>query len=189
MSTSSRLCLTVSHAHGHTVVTAVGSIDTGTVMQLRSMLLQTLIRDGPYAVLDLAAVDDIDDAGFDALRRTADRAAMLGGHFRLAAPQPAIAGKLNQTGLDQHIGGHDQLTATTHTAHHRHPLAPKQLLPAGQRGSPVGPPTGRGPLRPRPGVRRCGIRRMVQTDPAEVAGAAPVFSLEVSGRASLRPVP
>lgn len=119
MSTRSELGLTRSRIRGHTVITATGSIDTSTVIQLRSMLLQALVRDGPYAVLDLAAVGEIDDAGFDALRRTADRAAMLGGHFRLAAARPALAHTLHQTCLDRIIGVYASLTAATHAPHHR----------------------------------------------------------------------
>lgn len=90
--------------HGHTVVSAAGTIDRTTALQLRSMLLEAIGRDGPYVVLDLAGVDHIDDIGLGALKRTAARAEALGGHFRLAAPQPAIASRLHDVGLDRTIG-------------------------------------------------------------------------------------
>lgn len=122
--TSSRLCLTYARARGYTVVIAAGALDAGTVVQLRSMLLQTLVRDGPYAVLDLAAVTDIDASGVDALRRTGDRAVMLGGDFRLAAAHPALARTLHQTRLDRVLGVYNSLTAATRGAHHRPPPAP-----------------------------------------------------------------
>lgn len=92
------------HRHGHTVVSAVGTIDRTTALQLRSVLLEAIGRDGPYVVLDLAGVDYIDEIGLDALQRTAARAGLLGGHFRLAAPQPAIATRLHDAGLDRLIG-------------------------------------------------------------------------------------
>lgn len=90
--------------HGHTVVTAAGTIDRTTALQLRSMLLQAIGRDGPYVVLDLNGVDFIDEIGLDALQRTAARAGALGGHFRLAAPRPAIAARLRDAGLDRTLG-------------------------------------------------------------------------------------
>lgn len=89
---------------GHTVVSAVGTIDRTTALQLRSMLLEALGRDGPYVVLDLDGVDYIDEIGLNALQRTAARAGTLGGHFRLAAPRPAIATRLHDAGLDRMIG-------------------------------------------------------------------------------------
>lgn len=99
MTGSTRLYLTRSHRCGHTIITAIGTIDRHTVPQLRSMLLAALARDGPYAVLDLSAVDHLDDVGVDALRRTARRAAALGGHFQLAAPHPAITTTIREAGL------------------------------------------------------------------------------------------
>ncbi|MBO0891493.1 MAG: STAS domain-containing protein [Acidothermales bacterium] len=86
------------------MVSAVGTIDRTASVQLRSMLLEAIGRDGPYVVLDLAGVDHIDEIGLDALQRTDARPGALGGHFRLAAPQPAIAARLHDAGLNRTVG-------------------------------------------------------------------------------------
>jgi anti-sigma B factor antagonist len=99
--------------HGHTVVAAAGTIDRTTALQLRSMLLEAIGRDGPYVVLDLTGVEFIDEIGLDALQRTAARAGALGGHFRLAAPRPAIAARLRDAGLDRTIGVYRTPVAAT----------------------------------------------------------------------------
>lgn len=97
--THDRLSLVRRRMRGHSVITAVGSIDRHTVPQLRSTLLQTLTRHGPHVVLDLSAVDHLDDVGADALRRTARRATALGGHLRLVVPHGSVTQAVHDAGL------------------------------------------------------------------------------------------
>lgn len=113
MRRTARLHLRRHRERGHTVVTATGTIDRTTALQLRSMLLQAIGREGPYVVLDLAGVDHIDEIGLDALLRTAARAVALGGHFRLAAPSAPVAARLHDMGLDRTIGVYRTPVAAT----------------------------------------------------------------------------
>lgn len=103
MSKEPRLYLTRRRRKGHTVVTAVGTIAQATVIQLRTLLLQALTRGERSLVLDLAGVDDVDDAGLDALRRTAIRARLMGGQLRLVAPSPAVAERLRRSDLRHRV--------------------------------------------------------------------------------------
>lgn len=103
MSTTPRLYVARRRRGEHTVFTAVGTIAKATVIELRSMLLQALARHERSLLLDLAGVDHIDDAGLDALRRTAARAHLIGGQLRLVAPSPAVAERLRTSELRRHV--------------------------------------------------------------------------------------
>lgn len=97
----------IRRLHGnHAIVTAVGAITRHTVIQLRTVLLQALARYNPHLILDVSAVDDIDDAGADALRRTGDRAHLLGGQLRLVAPNQKITRRLRDTGAAWSLSTH-----------------------------------------------------------------------------------
>lgn len=85
--------------HGIVVVTVHGVIDQTTVTQLRDALLAALAQRGPDTVLDLGGVDHIDAIGVDALRRTAVRVTVLGGHLHLARASPALTKTLRDSGL------------------------------------------------------------------------------------------
>src|SRR3954454_5433391 len=98
-----RLYLGCRRRCGHTVVTAVGTIAETTVIELRTVLLRALARHERSLLLDLAGVDHIDDAGLDALRRTAARAHLLGGQLRLVAPSPTVAERLCTSGLRRRV--------------------------------------------------------------------------------------
>lgn len=98
-----RLYLARRRRKGHTVVTAVGTITRATVIQLRTLLLRALARHEHSLLLDLSGVDDIDDAGLDALRRTAARTHLVGGQLRLVAPSPAVAERLRTSDLRRHL--------------------------------------------------------------------------------------
>lgn len=103
MTTQPRLYLVCRQRRGHTVITAAGTIAKTTVIQLRTVLLQRLARHERSLFLDLAGVDYIDDAGLDALRRTAVRAHLLGGQLRLVAASPAVAARLRTSDLRSHL--------------------------------------------------------------------------------------
>lgn len=98
-----RLYLARRRRGGHTVVTAVGTIANSTVIQLRTVLLQALARGERSLLLDLAGVDHIDEAGLDALRRTAARAHLLGGQLRLVAPTLSVAERLRASDLRRYV--------------------------------------------------------------------------------------
>lgn len=102
-STEPRLYLDHRRRQGHSVITAVGTITRPTVLQLRTALLQALARHERRLLLDVAGVDRIDDAGLDALRRTATRARLLGGELRLVAPSPELVERLRSSGLDRRL--------------------------------------------------------------------------------------
>lgn len=110
-----RLYLGRRRRGGHTVITAVGTIAQTTVIQLRTVLLQALARRDRSLLLDLAGVDHIDDAGLDALRRTAARAHLLGGQLRLVAPAPGVAARLRSSGLHHRVPVDATLTAALDT--------------------------------------------------------------------------
>lgn len=97
------LSLTSRRRKGQTVITAVGSIAQATVIQLRTLLLQLLCRQDGSLLLDLSGVEHIDDAGVDALRRTAARAHLVGGQLRLVAPSPGVAERLRGSDLRAHM--------------------------------------------------------------------------------------
>lgn len=103
--------------HGdHVVVTAVGAITRHTVIQLRTVLLQTLARHNPHLILDVSAVEDVDDVGVDALRRTGDRAKLLGGRLRLAGPTRAMTRQLRDTGAAWSVSTHATVRAALDAA-------------------------------------------------------------------------
>lgn len=115
MPTTPRLYLTSRRCKGHTVITVVGTIAQATVIQLRTLLLQALGRQERSLLVDLAGVDHIDDAGLDALRRTAARARLLGGRLRLVAPSPAVAERLRGSDLRRHVAVDATLTGALDT--------------------------------------------------------------------------
>lgn len=103
MSEQPRLYLASRRRKGHRLVTAVGTIAQATVIELRTLLLQTLARQERSLLLDLSGVDHIDDAGLDALRRTAARAHLVGGQLRLFAPSPPVAERLRGSDLRRYV--------------------------------------------------------------------------------------
>lgn len=103
MSEKPRLHLASRRRKGHTVVTATGTIAQDTLIQLRTLLLQALARHERSLLLDLSGVDRIDEAGLDALRRTAARARLVGGQLRLVAPSPPVAERLRSSDLRHRV--------------------------------------------------------------------------------------
>lgn len=116
MHATSALHLASRRRKGHTVVTAVGTIDRATVIQLRTLLLRALGRREGGLLLDLSGVDHIDEAGLDALRRTAARARLVGGQLRLVAPSPSVAERLRGSDLRQQVPVDDSLAAALDTS-------------------------------------------------------------------------
>lgn len=154
MPAPSALHLATHRRNGHTVVSAVGTIDQATVIQLRTLLLQALGRPEGSLLLDLTGVDHIDEAGLDAIRRTAARARLVGGQLRLVAPSRAIAQRLRGSDLHRHVPVDDALSGALATS----PAAPgvedppadwleqRQPVDPTDIDEPIGLPASRGDL-------------------------------------------
>lgn len=119
MTDEHKLYLARQHRAGHTVVTAIGAITLQTVMRVRSMLLEALARHGPRLILDISGVDHLDPVGADALRRTGERAKLLGGQLQLVGPSPELTSQLRTHGLTWQLAIHNTLTGALATARER----------------------------------------------------------------------
>lgn len=108
-----RLYCTRSYRGGHPVVTAVGAVTRDTVIPLRTTLLQALTQQGTDLIVDLSGVEVIDDHGADALRRTHDRARLLGGGLRVVAG-PQLQAQLRDHQLHWQLPIHPTLTLANH---------------------------------------------------------------------------
>lgn len=81
------------------VVTLSGVLNVTNAPALREFLLRLLRPAASRLIIDLSAVSKADAGGLAVLVGTERRARLLDGFLRLAAPVPAVAGALTETGL------------------------------------------------------------------------------------------
>jgi len=81
------------------VVTLSGVLDVTSAPALRECLLRLLRPAASRLVIDLSAISHADARGLTVLVGTERRARLLDGFLRLAAPVPAVAAALRETGL------------------------------------------------------------------------------------------
>ena len=90
--------------NGVAVVTAPAEIDIGTVIHLRTALLQAAISGHPAVVVDLTQTRLCDSAGLNLLVRAHKRALARGGEFRLVAAAGEVVRQIFAvTGIDRVI--------------------------------------------------------------------------------------
>ncbi|WP_229830271.1 STAS domain-containing protein [Actinoplanes ianthinogenes] len=92
-------------ADGATVVDVRGSLDAATVESLRDVLLDTVQRDRPTAmIVDLTYVTFMDSVGIGALVAGQRAARDIGARFQLRNPSEFVHRQLRVTGLADLLG-------------------------------------------------------------------------------------
>ncbi|TWG24946.1 anti-anti-sigma factor [Actinoplanes teichomyceticus] len=90
---------------GATVVDVRGTLDSATVDALREVLLETLQRDRPTAmIVDLTYVTFMDSVGIGALVAGQRAARNIGARFQLRNPSDFVHRQLRVTGLTELLG-------------------------------------------------------------------------------------
>lgn len=122
---------------GYAIASLSGELDLGCTPVLREQLLRLLRPRASRLVIDLSQVSFCDASGLAVLVGTGRRARLLGGVLRLAAPAPAAASALRQSGLLQQFDVFPTVVAAIARprASKHHPDASTQAGTSGDAGS------------------------------------------------------
>lgn len=91
----------VVEREGWTVITATGQLDIATAPDLHQRLAGAQVGEGSAVVLDLDAVEFVDDLGLGVLLAAVKRARQSDGRFVVVATRPPVTELLELTGLDR----------------------------------------------------------------------------------------
>ena len=100
------------------VVRLPAEVDIATAPAVRDEMLAALSRDGEHLVVDALDVTFMDSSGVNALVRTRERAANLGGSLHVVSQSHQVRRVLQITALEEHLGLVSSLEAAYDCAAH-----------------------------------------------------------------------